>query len=176
MAAERAEVSRSVVRGSRLHIDLLEQAGLLELAVGGGVECHPARKRQTRHVGSSSNLATEVEDCAIEARLECCCDVFVHPLDRSVRRSRREQLFGEISPRTGVELALVSRAIPQQRRDLPTAILAQLHRFIEEGGESFSVTVGSKSHDLVFVGVEVEAKMQGDDRIEDSDRGRGRDS
>ena len=39
---------------------------------------------------------------------------------------------------------------------------------------SLGISVRSESHDLVFVRVEIEAQMQGDQRIQNSDRAGGR--
>jgi len=40
---------------------------------------------------------------------------------------------------------------------------------VEEGAEAGRVSVWGEAHDLVFVGVEVEAKVEGDERVQDSD-------
>ena len=42
-------------------------------------------------------------------------------------------------------------------------------RFVEESAVAGRISVGCQAHDFVFVGVEIEPQVQGDDRVENAD-------
>ena len=116
-----------------------------------------------------------MEDGPVEALLQRGGDILVNGIDRRVGCARREELLRQMVPRAEVELALDPRPVVSKQRHFPRAVRLQDERIVEEGGESLGVPVRRQPHDLVLVGVEVEAEMQRHDRVEDPDRVRRRD-
>src|SRR5712691_7152638 len=75
----------------------------------------------------------------------------------------------QILARSGVVLAFLPGPVPSQDRDADGTVRIELDSLVKKSAEPPWVAVRSQPHDLVFVGVEVEAQMQRDQRVQDSD-------
>ena len=89
--------------------------------------------------------------------------------DGVVGVTARDQVLVEVSARGNVVFALFAGLIELEDGNADGAVRAELYGLVEEGAEALRVAVGGEAHDFVFVGVEVEAKVERDERVEDSD-------
>src|ERR671922_586619 len=115
-------------------------------------------------------MFTDVEHGAIETFLERRSNIAMLVSYFVVWMARRDQMLGEVFAGSEVVFAFVASAIHTKKRDANGAILAEFDGLLKEGAETRGIAVGSEAHDFVFIGVEVESKMQGDDGIKNADR------
>ena len=95
------------------------------------------------------------------------------------RRAGRDQVRVQIVARGEIVFALVAGFVEAQHRDADRAIVAEGDFPREKIAEARGIAIGREAHDFVFVGIEVEAEMQRDERIENADgilRGKGGDA
>jgi len=165
----RAEGGAVVARGG-LHVDLVEGPRTQQLPVRGAVQGYPARQREAPLSRLGREMAAQVQHGPVEAGLQGGCHVAVHIGDLVVGTPRRHQVLGEMRARREVVLALAAVAVRAQQRNPDAAVRFQLDGVLEEVTEPLGVAVGGEPHDLVFVGVEVEAQVQRDERVQHADR------
>ena len=110
-----------------------------------------------------------------QAILKRGCNVTMRFGDLAVRCAFRNQMFAKIMAGAGVAFPFIPGPVEMQYRDPDRAIRPKLHSLFEERAEPPGVSIGSQPHDLVFIGVEVKAKMQRNQGVQDPDRVIGRD-
>src|SRR6266478_5152731 len=66
-------------------------------------------------------------------------------------------------------LAFVSGAVQSERGDSDRAIRTQFYSLFEECAKTLRISIRGEPHDFVFVGVEIEAEMKRNQRIENPD-------
>src|SRR5215470_4204813 len=86
-----------------------------------------------------------------------------------VRRPPGNQVLLDVPPSSTVGFAVFTVAVQPQYGNPDGAVVEQLDGGIEEGPIPGRIAIGSQTHDLVFVRIEVKAKMKRDDRIQDAD-------
>src|SRR4051794_33805642 len=69
----------------------------------------------------------------------------------------------------GIVFPFFRRAVQRKGGNPDRSVWEVFHRFFEKGPELVRASVGSESHDLVLVAVEVETKVHGDQGIQNSD-------
>src|ERR1019366_9542535 len=67
-----------------------------------------------------------------------------------------------------VILAFLSRTVEPENRNSKRTIGAQFHGFFKESAEALGIAVRRQPHDLVLIGVEIEAEVQRDQGIENA--------
>ena len=78
----------------------------------------------------------------------------------AVRKASRDEVFFEIASRRAVGFAIKTLVVQAKKRNLDQAVVEQLHGLLKEMMIAGGIPVGSEPHDLVFVGVEIEAEVQ----------------
>src|ERR1035441_5686469 len=78
--------------------------------------------------------------------------------------------------RLQVVLARLPRLVERQQRNPYAPVRTPFHRFLEERPEPGRVSIRRQPHDFVFVGVEIETEVKGDEGIQNSNRVIRRDS
>ena len=164
----RAERS-AVVAGRGLHVDVVEDAGLQQAAVGGAVQRDAAGHRQLAQAGLAAEVPADVEHHLVEAFLQGSGNVAMIVGRVAVGRAMRDQMLFEIAASGAVGFAIDAVVVELKDRNLDRAVVVEDHGLLEEMAIARGIAVGREAHDLVFVGIEIEAEMQRDDRIQDAD-------
>ena len=161
--------SNAVVAGHGLHIHIVEEAGAEEFAVGRAVERDSAGESNTPQSGLSSKVFADMHHHPLQALLQRGGHVFMRGVDRLIGRATRNQIFVEVGARGGVSFALFAGLIQLEHGNADGAIVLEFHGLLKEGAEARRIAVRREAHDFVFVGVEIEAEMEGDERVENAD-------
>ena len=114
-------------------------------------------------------MLADVHHHALQALLQCRGHVFMVGVDGLVGSAARDQVLVEIRARGRVVFALFAGAVQLEHGNADGAVGAKLHGLGKKPAEARRVAVRREAHDLVLVGVEVEAEMEGDERVKNAD-------
>ncbi len=167
---ERGAERGAVIAGGGLDIDVVEEAGLQEAAVGGAVEGDAAGHGELAEAGLAAEVTADVEHDFVEAFLESGGDVTMIVGGVAVRDAGGDQVLFEVAAGGAVGFAVEALIVEAKDGNFDQAVVEELDGLLEKVTIAGGIAVGREAHDLVFVRVEVEAKVQCDDGIEDADR------
>jgi len=111
-----------------------------------------------------------MDDRLVQRCLQAGRDVLVLRAYLTLGLSGRDKVLSQVFADAAVALTLFGGAVASEQRNVPASVLAQLDCAGEEISVAPRVAVGSQPHDLVLVRVEVEAKVECDDGVQDPHR------
>src|SRR5262249_13895369 len=138
-------------------------------AICSAVERDTARHSELAQASLAAEVAADMEHDFVEAFLQRRSDVAMIVARVAVRNASRDEVLFEVAARRAVGFAIKTLVVQAKKRNLDQAVVEQLHGLLEEMTIASGIPVGSESHDFVLVGVELEAKVQRESRIEDAD-------
>jgi hypothetical protein len=151
-----------------LYIDIIEDTGVDEFAIGRAVQRDSAGQSDASHAGLLSKVSANMQHNSIETLLQGRRYIFMVLGDLRLGRSPGYEVLVQIGAGRQVILAFLSRAVEPQNRNSKRTIGAQLDRFLKESAETLRIAVRRQPHDLVFIGVEIEAQVQRHQGIQDA--------
>src|SRR6476469_8573725 len=104
-------------------------------------------------------MAANMNYDSLQAFLKRCCDVAMLVCDLLIWPASYNQLLVKTRPRGLVVLPLVARMVDVQNRYADRSIRLQQNICFEEGAILLGLAVWRESHDLILVGIEVEAQV-----------------
>ena len=155
------------IAGRRLNPDVVELAVAQHLAVGDAIQRHAAGKAQIARAGLGREAARQPQHGLLEHRLDRGRDIHVERRQQLVRRAHRlaeqlgEPLVGHGQPGAIVEIGHVE---PER------AVRLEIDQIVENELCVFRLAIGREPHHLVFAGVDLEAGVIGERRIEQPER------
>src|SRR5271156_684770 len=159
-----------VVTGGRLHVDFVEQTGAGQLSIRAAIESHPARHRDFAESGGRAKMAADVENRAIQRRLKRCGNVAMGLRDLSVRLAKRYEVSRQPVARLQIVFAVVPGAVQTENWNSNCAVSTAFDNLLKNAFKLPRVAVWREPHDLVFVGIEIEAEMIRYQRVDNTER------
>src|ERR1035437_8339497 len=83
--------------------------------------------------------------------------------DLCVGRSSGYEVFVQVGTGREISLAFLSRTIEPKNRNSKRTIGVQLDRLLKESAETLRVAIRRQPHDLVLIGVEIEAQVRSEE-------------
>ncbi len=139
------------------------------MAVGGAVQRDASREGEAFVSRAAAKAAADVEQDAVETFLKRGGEVAVLIGDFSRGWPSRDEVAIEVVAGGEVIFALVAGLVEAKHRDADRAIVAQDDFAGEEIAEAGGITIRREAHDFVLVGIEIEAEVERDQRIENPD-------
>ena len=109
-------------------------------------------------------MSANVQHHFVEALLKSSRDVAMIVGDFRVRSALRNQVLFQVAPRSSVGLAVLALFVQAQDGNLDRAVVEEFDGLLEEMAIARGISIGRQTHDLVFVGIEIEAQVQRDER------------